>query len=280
MTNSLRFSASNPKLWIVIGVGVAGIIVIAAEAHRRRRRRTRDEVVEREDFGAFVKRFELIPLPQPLPPAARLPLTGLTFAVKDIFEVQGEVTGFGNPDWERTHEEAEKTAEVIMSLLKNGATCVGVTVLDELSLGITGENVHHGTPVNPQMPSNNPGGSSSGSAVAVAAKLVDFALGTDSIGCVRIPAAYCGVLGYRPSHGAVSVTGVLPNCQSLDTVGWFARNPSILNRVGHVLLKLNSVAPRRARRILFAEDLFEFSILPKQRMLHVLSKVVKNLSGY
>ncbi|KAL9262295.1 Outer envelope protein 64, mitochondrial-like protein [Drosera capensis] len=239
-----------------------------------------EEVVKREDSGAFVKRFLLPPVPQTPPPAARLRLTGLAFAVKDIFEVEGLVTGFGNLDWERTHEVARKTAVVVTSLLKNGASCVGATVLDEFSLGITGENVHHETPVNPQMPSNNPGGSSSGSAV-VAAKIVDFALGTDSIGCVSIPAAYCGVLGYLPSHGAASLTGVLPNSHSLDTSvrGWFAQDPSIRNRVGHVLLGLNTLEPKRARHILFAEDLFELSKLPKQRTFDVLSGVVLSLMG-
>ncbi|GAB2292008.1 hypothetical protein Dimus_026256 [Dionaea muscipula] len=281
MPKSMRISASNPKLWIVVAIGVTGIIVLAeAERRKRRRRRRGDKVFEREDFGALVKRFELLPFPQPPPPAARLPLSGLTFAVKDIFEVKGQVTGFGNPDWERTHDEAENTAAAITILLKNGATCVGSTVLDELSFGITGENVHYGTPVNPQRTSHNPGGSSSGSAVAVAAQLVDFALGTDTIGCVRIPAAYCGVLGYRPSHGAVSMIGVLPNSQSLDTVGWFARDPSILHRVGHSLLKLNSIEPRRTRRILFADDLFELSKIPQQRTAYILNKVVENLSGY
>ncbi|GAB2270070.1 hypothetical protein Dimus_004983 [Dionaea muscipula] len=280
MPKSMRISTSNPKLWIVVAIGVTGIIVLADAERRRRRRRRRDKALEREDFGALVKRFELLPFPQPPPPAARLPLSGLTFAVKDIFEVKGQVTGFGNPDWERTHDEAEKTAAAITILLKNGATCVGSTVLDELSFGITGENVHYGTPVNPQRTSHNPGGSSSGSAVAVAAQLVDFALGTDTIGCVRIPAAYCGVLGYRPSHGAVSMIGVLPNSQSLDTVGWLARDPSILHRVGHALLKLNSVEPRRTRHILFADDLFELSKIPKQRTTYILNKVVENLSGY
>lgn len=121
--------------------------------------------------------------------------------------MKGYVTGFGSLDWARTHEEAGKTAVVVTLLLKNGATCVGRTVSDELAFGlvfafwiswfflygkicifflvlfnfcnrITGENKHYGTPTNPHMPSHIPGGSSSGSAVAVATELVDFALGT------------------------------------------------------------------------------------------------------
>ncbi|GMH03011.1 hypothetical protein Nepgr_004850 [Nepenthes gracilis] len=277
MSKSFKINVSNPKVWIVIGIGVAGIVVLA-ETHRRRRRR--QKILNREDFGSFVERFELRPFPQPPPPAARQPLSSFTFAINDIFEVKGHVIGFGSPDWKRTHEEAEKTAIVVTSLLKNGATCVGTTVLDELSIGISGENTYYGTPVNPQMPLQIPGGSSSGSAVAVAAQLVDFALGTDTIGGVRIPASYCGVLGYRPSHGTVSMIGVLPNSQSLDTIGWFARDPSILHHVGHVLLQLNSVEPRRARRILLADDLFELSQIPKQKAAYVVSKAIENLSGY
>ncbi|XP_021294952.1 outer envelope protein 64, mitochondrial [Herrania umbratica] len=273
----IKTNASNPKVWIVAGVTVAGIIVLAETSRRMRRNAT---IINREDFGAFLERFELIPFPQPPPPAAKLPLSGLTFAIEDIFDVKGYVTGFGNPDWRRTHEPADKTAVVVTALLKNGAKCVGKTVMDELALGVTGENKHYGTPTNPNMASNVPGGSSSGSAVAVAAELVDFALGTDTIGCVRIPASFCGILGFRASHGAVSTIGLLPNSQSLDAIGWFARDPSILHRVGHVLLQLKTVEPRRARRLVFADDLFQLSKVPKQKTVYVVSKAIEKLSGY
>ncbi|KAJ7968214.1 outer envelope protein 64, mitochondrial [Quillaja saponaria] len=279
MSNPLKLikdNASNPKLWVVIGIGVAGIVVLA----ETRRRRRNAKMVEREDFGAFIERFELLPFPQPPPPAAKQKLSGLTFAIKDIFDVKGYVTGFGNPDWKKTHEAARKTAVVVTSLLKNGATCVGKTIMDELAFGITGENKHYGTPINPEMPSYIPGGSSSGSAVAVAAGIVDFAIGTDTTGCVRIPASFCGILGFRSSHGAISTIGVLPNSQSLDTIGWFARDPSVLHRVGHVLLPLNLVEPRRVRRLIFADDLFQLSKVPLQKTVHVISKTIENLSGY
>ncbi|KAJ4846805.1 Outer envelope protein 64, mitochondrial [Turnera subulata] len=270
--NLIKTHASNPKVWmVVIGVTVAGVVLVA-EAKRRRR--------HREDFGAFVERFEILPFPQPPPPAAKQSLAGLTFAIKDIFDVKGYVTGFGNPQWKKTHEVAEKTAVVVTALLKNGATCVGKTVMDELAFGITGENVHYGTPINPQMPSHVPGGSSSGSAVAVAAELVDFALGTDTVGCIRISAAFCGIFGCRPSHGALSMLGVLPSSQSLDTVGWLARDASTLHRVGHALLQLNAVEPKRTRRLIFADDLFQLSRVPKQKTEYVISKAVEKLSGY
>ncbi|KAK4254244.1 hypothetical protein QN277_009650 [Acacia crassicarpa] len=273
--NLIKENASNPKLWLVIGIGVAGVVVLAET--RRRRRKVK---ALKEGFGAFIERFELLPFPQPPPPAAKQTLSGLTFAISDIFDVKGYVTGFGNPDWKKTHEVAEKTAMVVTALLKSGATCVGKTVMDELSFGISGENKHYGTPTNPQMPSCIPGGSSSGSAVAVAAGLVDFSIGIDTTGGVRIPASFCSILGYRPSHGAVSTVGVLPHAQSLDTVGWFARDPSVLCHVGDVLLKLNSVEPRRARRIILADDLFQLSKVPMQKIVYAISKAIENLSGY
>ncbi|XP_020274793.1 amidase 1 isoform X3 [Asparagus officinalis] len=132
--------------------------------------------MEEEYEGAFVQRFELKPPTSPADPPL-LPLQGLTFAVKDIFDVSGHVTGFGNPDWARTHEPAKSTAPAVAALLEAGATCLGKTVMDELAYSINGENFHYGTPPNPVAPGRVPGGSSSGSAVAVAAGLVDFSLG-------------------------------------------------------------------------------------------------------
>lgn len=261
---------------MVIGVGLAGALILA-EVHRRRLN-AKSNI--NEDFGAFVERFELLPFPQPPPPAARLPLSGLTFAVSDNFDVKGYTSGYGSADWKRTHEATSNTAEVVKTMLRNGATCVGRTVMGQLGFGILGENKNYGTPINPQKPSYVPGGSSSGSAVAVAAQIVDFALGTDTVGCVRVPAAFCGILGFRPSHGLVSTVGVLPNSQSLDTVGWFASDPSVLLRLGHALLRFNPLEPKRTRRIIIADDLFQFSKIPLQRTVSVLSKAMDKLSGY
>src|SRR5579883_3244785 len=104
-------------------------------------------------------------------------LSGLTFAVKDLFDIQGAVTTFGNPDWARTHAPAVATAPVVLALLQAGARMIGKTKTQELAYGLTGENVWHGTPLNPRAPGRFPGGSSCGSAAAVASGLVDFALG-------------------------------------------------------------------------------------------------------
>jgi amidase len=142
-------------------------------------------------------------------------------------------------------------------LLDGGATLIGRTVTDELAFSLEGENHFEGTPVNPASPDRLPGGSSSGSAVAVAGSLVDFALGTDTGGSVRVPAAFCSIYGFRPSHGAVPLTGVVPFAPSLDTVGWFARDAATLAKVGRVLLPDIESAP--VSRILIARDAFALS---------------------
>jgi amidase len=163
-------------------------------------------------------------------------LAGLTFAVKDVFAIRGETACFGNPTWLVTHPAAESTAPVVRRLLEQGATLVGTTITDELACSLTGVNDHYGTPVNSADPDRVPGGSSSGSAAAVAGFQCDFALGTDTGGSVRVPASHCGLYGFRPTHDAVTTAGVLPFAPRFDTVGWFARDAETLSAVGHVLL--------------------------------------------
>jgi len=164
------------------------------------------------------------------------PLAGLSFAVKDVFAIEGVASCSGNPRWLETHEPAPYTAPAVRRLLAAGARLRGVTLTDELALSLTGENAHYGTPINPRCPERVPGGSSSGSAVAVASASVDFALGTDTGGSVRVPASHTGVFGFRPTHGQVPFEGVLPLAPRFDTVGWFARDAVLLERVGDVLL--------------------------------------------
>ncbi|MEI6160073.1 MAG: amidase [Roseococcus sp.] len=163
-------------------------------------------------------------------------LDGMRFAVKDLFDVAGSPTTYGNPDWARTHPVAAATAPAVMALLEAGGELVGKTKTVELAYGLTGENVWHGTPINPNARDRFPGGSSCGSAAAVGAGLVDFALGSDTGGSVRIPASYCGVFGIRPSWGAVSLAGACGLGPSFDTCGWFAQSARVLQAVGDVLL--------------------------------------------
>ena len=180
------------------------------------------------------------------------PLAGLTFAVKDIFHVEGASTGFGQPDWLRTHEAPRETAVAVKHVLAAGADMVAKTHCDELCYSLTGENVHYGTPVNVNAPGRVPGGSSNGSAAAVAGGLVDFALGTDCGGSIRIPASYCGIIGLRPTHGRVSDVGAVPFAPSFDVAGWLARDIATYEKVGAVLLGEDS-APAPTRLIV-AED--------------------------
>lgn len=183
------------------------------------------------------------------------PLAGLTFGVKDVFNVAGHPNGGGTPDYLATHAPATSTAPTVEACLKAGARMAGITIADELAFSPFGENFHYGTPLNPAAPDRVPGGSSSGSASAVAQGLVDFALGTDTAGSVRIPASYCGIFGIRPTHGAVSLEGVMPLSPSFDTVGWFARDAGLLAKVGEVLLPAANRAP--IRRLLLLEDAFD-----------------------
>ncbi|KAF5178711.1 Glutamyl-tRNA(Gln) amidotransferase subunit A [Thalictrum thalictroides] len=231
------------------------------------------------DFGAFMEKFTLLPPPPTSSSPQQLPLAGLTFAVKDIFDVKGYVTGFGNPDWARTHSAAVSTAPVVSAVLSAGATCVGKVVMDEMAYSINGENAHFGTPTNPCAPDRIPGGSSSGSAVAVAAELVDFSLGTDTGGSIRVPAACCGILGCRPSHAIVSTFGVIPMAQSFDTVGWFARDPVILNKVGRVLLQLSDVDAVQPSHVVIPDDCFQHLSIPSDRLTRVIIKSVEKLFG-
>ena len=183
------------------------------------------------------------------------PLSGLNFAAKDIFDVAGHVTGGGNPDWKATHPPAEKTAWIIQTLVDAGANMVGKTHTDELTRGILGENAHYGTPINSRAPGRVPGGSSSGSASAVAGGLVDFALGSDTGGSVRIPASFCGLYGLRPTHGRIPLDGILMQAPSYDTIGWFARDAATFARVAEAVFG-SSVTAAAPPRIVVADDLF------------------------
>ena len=184
------------------------------------------------------------------------PLAGLRFAAKDIFDIEGHRTGFGNPTWLETHGPAGATASAVQGLLDAGADLAGKTLTDELAYSLTGENLHYGTPLNPAAPDRVPGGSSSGSASAVAAGLVDFALGTDCGGSVRLPASYCGILGIRPTLGRIPMDGIAPFSATFDVIGWFARDAGRLASVGRILLG-ETEGPEAPRRLVVADDAFE-----------------------
>ncbi len=203
-------------------------------------------------------------------------LDGLTFAVKDVFAVAGHSSSAGNPDWLRSHGPSSGHAAAVRKLLLSGASLKGATHTDELMYSLGGENYHYGTPVNPRALNRIPGGSSSGSAVAVAAGSVDFALGTDTGGSTRVPSSYCGVYGFRPTHGAVSMEGVIPLAPSFDTVGWIADSVNILQKVGTALLGSEEKEKSTMAKVIVATDCWE---LIEQKTVASLSAGLRQLQA-
>jgi amidase len=178
----------------------------------------------------------LLDLPLPVIASGDGPLTGETLAVKDIFDITGLVTGGGNPQKASESRAAAKTAPAVQSLIDAGARFIGKTQTDELAFSMMGQNVHFPYPVNPAAPDRVSGGSSSGSASAVAGGLTTVAVGSDTGGSIRAPASFCGLVGLRTTHGRISLEGTMPLAPSLDTFGWFAKDIALYEKVGEVLL--------------------------------------------
>lgn len=147
--------------------------------------------------------------------------TGMSVAVKDCIDVAGSPTRCGSRAFEQA-ASAQRHAAVVQALVDGGCRIIGKAGMHELAYGVTGINGWTGTAENPNFPGLIPGGSSSGSAAAVAAGLAEIALGTDTGGSVRMPAACCGVIGFKPGFGRLSREGVVPRKTELDCVGVFA----------------------------------------------------------
>lgn len=194
-------------------------------------------------------------LAEPIAGAADGPLAGLTAAIKDMYDIAGYRISSGNPTFLETCPPATKTAGAVQRILDAGATVIGKTVCDEFFFSVTGANAHYGTPVNPRAPGRLPGGSSSGSASAAAAGTCDFALGSDTGGSVRIPAAFNGLYGLRPTLGRIDLSGVQAMAPSFDVPGWFANSPGVFRKVGAVLLDERRLLARLGRMIVL-EDAF------------------------
>lgn len=215
-----------------------------------------------DSLGAFVPNGNIV-----FEGAGQGPLKGYGFALKDIFDLQGQVTGFGNPDWACRRRPSSAHAQVVSDLLGAGAMVVGKTITDEFAYSLNGQNKHYGTPTNPEAPGRIPGGSSSGSASAVAGGLVDFALGSDTAGSIRVPGSYCGLFGLRTTHNRVSRQGVLPLAGSFDSVGWFARGAALLEAVGHAVLGTEQGRGQGGWSLLVAQDAFDLLEPPVQQAL-------------
>ncbi len=171
---------------------------------------------------------------------ASLPLFGVPFAVKDNIDVAGMPTTAACPAFAHT---PKRSAVAVQRLLDAGAIVLGKTNMDQFATGLVGTRSPHGIPRNPFDPRYIPGGSSSGSAVAVATGMATFALGTDTAGSGRVPAAFNNIVGMKPSHGAISTTGVVPACRSLDCVSVFALSCSDAWRVFEVVRHFDPTDP-------------------------------------
>ncbi len=197
-------------------------------------------------------------LKEPLSGSGRGPLAGLTFMVKDLFAIKGRKVGNGNPNYYEHATPALETAPVITRLLEAGASCTGINICDEFFYSVLGANAHYGQPVNSRAPEHVTGGSSCGSAAAVAASMCDFALGSDTGGSIRVPASFCGLYGLRPSFGRIDTEGATPMAPSYDTIGFLAREAELFRKIGHVLLEGEKVeAP--VKRLILPEDVFEYT---------------------
>jgi amidase len=226
----------------------------------RQSQRMKTSAIPVAESNAFVTTLDLSPI-------GSGPLDGLCFAVKDTIDVAGFKAGCGNPTWRDSHPAAVVHAVCVEQLLRAGARCVGKTISDELAFSLLGENHFYGTPLNARAPDRVPGGSSSGSASAVACGLVDFALGTDTGGSTRVPASNCGIWGFRPSHGFVSVAGVNPLAPSFDTVGILAPKADVLAKVGLVLLAAAPVSSNKAATIHLIREAFDLADADVQQSL-------------
>ena len=189
------------------------------------------------------------------------PLADLSFAAKDLIDIAGYKSAWGNPDRLRDAEPAVTTAPAALVPLMAGAHLIGKTHTDEVACGMFGMNPHFGTPINSKAPDRVPGGSSSGSASAVAAGLCDFALGTDTGGSMRVPASFCGLYGLRTTYGRLSAAGIMAMAPSFDTIGWLARDPTILKRVGEVYF--GTTGTFKPARLLLARDAFDIPACPR-----------------
>ncbi|WHO75952.1 amidase family protein [Rhizobium sp. BT03] len=187
--------------------------------------------------------------------AATGPLSRFRLAVKDLFDVAGYPTAAGSAAVLAASGIKPLTAPLVQTLLDAGACFVGKTKTDELAYSLIGGNIHFGMPINPRDPTLIPGGSSSGSAVAVAADLADIGLGTDTSGSIRLPAAVNGLIGWRPTHGSLDDRALRPLAPSFDVPGFVTRRleamAAVMSAVGM------PAASDQLPSILIAEDIFE-----------------------
>lgn len=188
-----------------------------------------------------------------------------TLAVKDLFKIAGYRNSAGNPQWYKSHAPATNTAKVLLKLQQAGTKLLGFTHTDELAYSLEGNNIHYGAADNPKLHGHTCGGSSMGSAAAVAHNLADIGLGTDTGGSIRVPASYCGLYGIRPSHNAISSDGLIGLAPEFDTIGWLTQDASLLNAVGRQLLPQQQ--PQKIGNLYVCDKLLSLAEPPFQQAL-------------
>lgn len=180
-----------------------------------------------------------------------------SLAVKDLFHISGIPTSAGNIDWLNSHPLPTETSSVVTTLLQAGVKLIGKTITDELAYSLNGINIHYGTCINYNHPDRIVGGSSSGSALAVAQGSANIGLGTDTGGSIRVPASYNGLFGIRPTHGRVATDGMVSLAPSFDTVGWMSKDLNTLEWVAKLLIT-SDLCPQQLAlsEVAIADDLF------------------------
>lgn len=228
-------------------------------------------VIKSDPFNAFLD------MPGPDIVSGSGILSDTTLAVKDIYDVAGYRTGRGNPQWLAEAQPAARTAPSVQVLFDAGAQFIGKTQTEEFAFSLTGHNAHFLRPINPAAPERMAGGSSSGSIAAVAAGLADIATGSDTGGSVRAPASYCGLVGLRCSHGAISLDGTMPLSPSFDVFGWFARDMDLYRQIAGLYLADTKVDFRRIMRLPEQEALLAGA--EEQRIYEKAAAAVEEMIG-
>lgn len=164
------------------------------------------------------------------------PLGGVPFFAKDLFDAAGTPTLAGSTFLNQVRPDPKQDGAFVRALRTAGAVLVGKTQMHEFAYGVTGENPHYGDCENPHFPGRTTGGSSSGSAAVVAADITPLALGSDTGGSVRVPAAFCGMFGFRLTPGDSFIQDAFPLSQTFDTPGWFTRNAVDMRSALHSLV--------------------------------------------
>ncbi|MCX5395546.1 amidase family protein [Streptomyces sp. NBC_00102] len=226
-------------------------------------------------IGPYVPWLPVAGLPEP---AAGRGLSGARIAVKDVIDLAGTPTGNGHPLLLAEAVPATRHADCLGRLIDAGAVPAGKAHTDELAYSLGGTNAHYGAPANPAAPGHLCGGSSSGTAAAVAGRLADIGLGTDTAGSIRVPASYCGLYGLRPSHARADRTGISPLAPSFDTPGLLTRSLPLLRDAAAALLAGTEADDRAPVRVLAPADLWSLATGPVRAALApALDRLVEGL---